>query len=135
MIAQWYKTNISMLQRLFGKVSYDNYEYTWILIHRFRLPPFYNRMYSALLITTPGYNINNKFAFSFYLDKNLRRSDIPASRFIFDDFSYNPLRHKNYARLCFNIKKFQPRSDVLSGDNIVDLCQSVYNFLARKKGA
>ncbi len=134
MIDEWYVTNIRMLERLFGRVSYDDQSFEWILVHRLKLPPFYNKKYTALLITTPGFNITNHNDYDFYIDKKLQRNDIAASEFIFDGSGYNPLSHKNFARLCFNLKSFCPASDVLNGDNIIDLCQSVYNFLAQRKG-
>ncbi|MFC1488954.1 hypothetical protein ACFL6B_03805 [Thermodesulfobacteriota bacterium] len=133
MIERWYKINVEMLRRIFGRVSYDEHGFTWILIHRFNLPPFFNKTHSSLLITTPGSNINNSADYNFYIDKNLKRNDIAASRYIFEDTNYNLLRHKNYARICFELKKFRPISDVIGGDTIVDLCQSIYNFLARRK--
>ena len=134
MIANWYGANAAMLQRLFGNVSYDDQCFTWVRIQNFTLPPVYNQYSTALLIRTPGYNIENHVDYHFYLNKVLQRTDGVNMTHYFDDASYNDLSRLGYARLSYHLRTFRPTMDLVSGDNLVDICQGVYNFLAQRQG-
>ena len=134
MIRRWYDANIEMLRRLYGAISYDEQSFSWIKIHNFKLPPFYNQIYTSLLITTPCENIENYSSYDFYINKGLKRKGSRAVNHIFDEAGYNNLSHKNYARLSLHLDSFKPSLDLINGENIVDICQVVYNHLAQKKG-
>jgi len=134
MIARWYSANIEMLKRAFGTVTYDNKCFSWILIHVFPLPPMYNKEFTALLIETPGNNIENYTDYNFYADRGLRRPDISGFEHIFDENGYNNYADKGYSRLSLHLHSFNPNLDVISGDNLIDICQTVYHFFALKKG-
>jgi len=134
MIANWYAANIAMLQRIFGTVAYDDQCFTWVRIQNFILPPVYNQYSTSLLIRTPGYNLENHQGYQFYLNKVLRRTDGVSWTHYFDDHNYNDLADRNYARLSYHLRSFRPTMDLVSGDNLVDICQGVYNFLAQRQG-
>lgn len=133
-IRNWYMLNVQMLQRLFDQISIDDIAFQWVLIHRFPLPSIFDQYESALLIRTPGVNIENYAAYDFYLNMNLSRKDLNRFRHIFDVDPYNDLSHKGYSKLSFHLTSFTPAYDVLSGDTLVDIVQAIYNFLAQDTG-
>jgi hypothetical protein len=133
-LQDWYLLNVRMLQKLFGRVSFDDIAFRWVKIHDFPLPDIFQAEQSSLLITTPGANIENHHAYGFYLDTHLSRKDSKTTRYLFEDDSYNDLFNKGYSKLCFNLKGFRPSYPAINGDTLVDLCQSIYNFLAQKSG-
>jgi hypothetical protein len=135
MVRQWYLLNGRLLQRIFGQITFDEQGLSWVLIHHFKLPHIWNKPSTALLIKTPGENIENFKDYYFYIDRDLHRTDKLAMRHIFDGPGYNDLYEKNYARLCLHLKKFAPTLNFKDGDNLVDICQTVYHFLTQKKGA
>jgi hypothetical protein len=134
MIRRWYEINTKMLCRCYGQVSYDELNLSWIRIHRFKLPPVFRQSYTALLIMTPGQNIENYNGYDFYLDKELKRKDKKPMDHIFDGSGFNDLSGKNYARLSLHLKSFRPALDVISGENLLDMCEVVYNHLGQRKG-
>lgn len=134
MIKRWYEINIAMLCNYYGQVSYDDSNYSWIRVHRFNLPPVFIKSHTALLIRTPGENIENYDDYDFYLDKELKRIDKKPTDHIYDPSGYNNLSDKNYARLSLHLKNFKPALDVISGENLLDICEVVYNHLGQRKG-
>jgi hypothetical protein len=134
MIQRWYEINITMLCRCYGQVSYDDLNFSWIKVHSFKLPPVFTKSYTALLISTPGQNIENYNGYDFYLDKELERKDNQPMDHIFGRSGYNDLSHKNHARLSLHLKSFRPALDVISGENLLDMCEVVYSHLGQRKG-
>lgn len=131
MIQSWYLANIAILTRLFGQVSYDDGCYTWVRIHRFDLPPIFIQKQTSLLMLTPGFNIDNYVDYHFYVDQNLERWDGIAPPFIHEDSECNNLYQYGYARLSFHLESFRPTTDVISGDNLLELSKAVYHFLGQ----
>jgi len=131
MIEKWYMENIMILARIFGQVSYDDSCFEWIRIHRFDLPDVFVQRQTALLILTPGYNIDNHLDYHFFVDLHLRRRDGVPPPFIHEDDKYNRLYDKGYARLSFHLNSFRPTTDVFSGDNLIELTKAVYHFLGQ----
>lgn len=133
-IQRWYSKNIQALSKLFGEVLYDEDSFGWVIIRHFRLPSFYNRSTTILLIETPGNNISNATAFSFYVEQGLRRPDMTSYVHIYEGNGYNRYADLGLARLSLHIKSFRPSADGYSGDNLIDIAQNVYNFLALRIG-
>lgn len=134
MVRRWYSKNISALQKLFGEVQYDENSLAWVIIRKFKLPSIYNKSTTRLLIETPGVNLNNAAAFSFYAEQGLRRPDITSYMHIYEESGYNRYADLGLARLSLHIKSFRPSSDVYSGDNLIDIAQNVYNFFSLRMG-
>lgn len=132
LIEEWYFKNIRLLNKLFGNVIYDNDFYEWIRIENFKLPVLYTDYFTKLLITTPGLSgIENEQAWNFYIKKGIKRRDEKQIKHLYELF-YNELSNYGYAKLCINIKSFNPSLNFINGDNIADLVEVVYNFLSRK---
>ena len=131
MIDQWYLANIQMLMGIWGAVDYDENALTWIKISKFDLPSVYYQGYSALLFLTPGYNIENFKDYHFFVDQNLRRRDGIAPPFVHENDGCNNLYNHGYARLSFHLKSFRATTDVVSGDNFLELAKAVYHFLGQ----
>ena len=133
MVRQWYLLNVRLLQSIFGQITFDDQGLFWVLIHDFELPHVWNKPSTSLLIKTPGENIENYKDYYFYIDRDLRRMDNLAMKNIFDGSFYNDLYKKNYARLCLHLNNFAPALNFKDGENLADICQTVYHFLSQKK--
>ena len=134
-IVNWYKVNIKALMKIYGEVEFDREKIGWILIHYYQLPPCFNQKTSAFLLITPQENLMKRDGFEFYLNKRLRRVDGKPTRRLFEDNQeYNRYAQKGYARLSFHFYDFRPHSDARMGDNLVDICESLYNFLGDERG-
>ena len=132
-IQNWYMSNIRALQKIYGQVEHSN-SFSWILIHNYSLPPCFNQTISALLITTPGENLMARDGFSFFLNQKLRRNDGRPTNRLHDNDNFNQYARKGYSRLSFHINDFRPHSVASKGDNLVELCISLNNFLGDERG-
>ena len=132
MIRHWYETNLRKLSEIFGGVSYDRNGFNWIMIRSFPLPPTFHQSSSALLIVTPGFNIENYDSYKFYLDLDLTRRCHDREKHLFKNNSYNDLYEQKWSRLSFHLKQFRPTADVYGGDNLIHMVQSIYNFLGQR---
>jgi hypothetical protein len=132
-ITNWYMANLRALQKIYGGVAHSR-KFSWILIHDYQLPPYFNVATSALLITTPGDNLMASDGFSFFLNKKLRRTDGKPTNRLHDNDGWNPHKGKGYSRLSFHINDFRPKHQASEGDNLVDLCVSLYHFLGDERG-
>ena len=129
-LAIWYLENAGALRGTFGEITYDDEEFKWFRIEIFTLPPLYTDYFTKLLITTPGLNgIENHKSWKFYIKNGLKRKDGNSLDHIYES---NILTDKNYANLCMHLDRFEPSLDFISGDNMVDLAEAVYKFLAQK---
>ena len=132
-VSEWYLENLKYLRNIYGQIKYDNEEYEWFRLEHFKLPPIYLSTHTKLLITTPGLSgIENKYAWNFFISQGLKRRDGKDIDHLYDSDGYNFLAHKNYARLCVNPLNFKPSLNFIQGDNICDLAEMVYGFLAKK---
>jgi hypothetical protein len=120
-----------MLERIYGQISYDDLGFFWIRIKKFKLPPGYNKVYSSLLIRTPGGKIKNYKDYRFYLDKNLGRTADRATDCIYNPPEFDDLRAKGWARLPLVIKNPDSTSEPVSGGCLVNICQTVYKVLSQ----
>lgn len=131
MISLWYSMNVEMLRRLFPDVGYDDVNFSFIRIRNFPLPSSTFRQSSTnFLIMSPGQNIELHSAYKFYLNKGLIRTVLDSTNHIFDEPGYNDLSHLGWARFSFHLESFRPTWDVISGDTLLDVTQSAYNYLA-----
>ena len=131
-IKRWYKGNVIILSKVYGTVEFDSVAYSWIYIRDFILPDCFTTKTSALLITTPMDDLMRPSGFNFYLNQNLKRNDgKPTSRLHIQN---NPYYRYGYAWICLHINDFRPRMNPNKKDNILDLCQSLYNFIGDTEG-
>lgn len=136
MIRDWYLKNLEMLRRVFRcLIRFDDIGFSWLRIEQFPLPITYHQRYVKLLMELPGLTgFNNPDAYSFYLTKGLIRLDGIDMKHYYEESFYNKYDSYGYAHLCLHLKSFNPSLDVIGGDTLVDIAQTVYNFLAQKKG-
>ena len=129
----WYLDNFEeILGKFKGHVDYDDILCTWILIKKFHMPSTFFTKFACLLICTPGDDITNLSAYSFYTDLNLERLDGAQLNHLFDGDGYNPYKNLGYSRLSYHLEAFNPSYPIYNGDTILDICQSVYHFLGKK---
>jgi hypothetical protein len=131
-IRDWYEQNIVMLANFYENVSYDDNQFTWVLIDSIDLPEVYYGRCTPLLIITPGANIQNYEDYNFYINQDLRRIDGNLPPFVHETDSYNNLYSHGFARLSFHLERFDPRPVAFEGDNLLTLVKSVYHFLGKE---
>ena len=133
---RWYSKMIRVLCEEYrhSVVEYDYEEGTWIRISHFPLPPHFVQSYSRLLLLLPGINqpipVPPK---SFYLDKGLRTKTGATPAHVFDRTSYHGARdlsRKGCAYHCVLLRRWRPTADVLSGDNLITLLNTIRYRLA-----
>ena len=134
LVYNWYLTNVSLLQRIYGKVTYAG-DLSWILIWNYDLPPVFNQTHSSLLVATPREDISNHEGYAYFLNQHLYRIDRKPTNHLYEDSGYNYLAPKGYSRLSYHPSTFRPTSDVASGDNLVSICKAIYYFLGDERGA
>ena len=132
MIEQWYLANIQILRQIWGLVEFDDSYFNWMRIKYFVLPSVYFQEYSDLLLVTPGLNIENFQDYHFYVDQNLSRRDGVAPPFVHENNGCNNLYDQGYARLSFHLTSFRATTDVVSGDNFLELAKAVHLFLGQE---
>jgi len=131
-IYKWYLDNAKELYHYFGKILFDDSALTWLSIQNFPLPHTFRQKGSVLLITTPGVNIENHAEYNFFMALNLQRLDGLQKKHLIDRESYNPYKSLRYCRLSYHLKAFNPSYPIEHGDRLLDACQSLYHFLARR---
>ncbi len=133
--AAWYFGGIQQLSQLFpnSKINYDTEECTWIYIDQFPLPVNVQQNYSRLLLTFPGINYPITMPpKAFYLDKGLRGKSGRTLRHIFEEGTAHDcedLSHLGYSWACLILRRWKPTYDVVSGDNMATLVNSIFQQL------
>lgn len=133
-VDEWYLLNIAALRKFFDDVSHCK-NFSWIFIKDYGLPITFNQKHSNLLLTTPKQELTRYDGFSFFFDQKLQRIDgKPTGRF--HDFDgYNPYSNQGFSRLSFHVYQFRPDlANPVNGDTILDMCHSLFNFLADERG-
>ncbi len=133
-IRKWYHENIELVQRVFSDkfIKYDKSTYTWVFIKDFNLPKGWRPSYSNLLIRMPGLDSGFETApYGFYVDKRLRTTSGRTPEHYFESDGVNDLEDKNYAYLSIHIKTWNPRRDVISGDNLLTVIDIIYQRMNR----
>lgn len=132
---RWFAGQLALLSKLPWRFEFDDSGCSWVRVLDFDLPKrVYVDKYTNLLLLIPFPNIENASGYSFYTNRFLARYDNARFHHIFDNAGYNDLHGQGYARLSFHLNSFRPTADIISGDNLVDLLEAVYHFLAQKKG-
>ena len=88
-VHQWYRDCVNELILNFGMVQLDDLDLSWVLLHDYPLPDTFWEANSPLLIGTPGINIENHHAYSFFLDLDLDRLDGKQQKHLIDVEGYN----------------------------------------------
>ena len=133
---RWHSKNIRLIcdEYSHSTIDYDYEEGTWIRISHFPLPPHFLQPYSRLLLLLPG--INQPITVppkSFYLDKGLRTNTGSTPSHVFDHTSYHgaqDLSRHGYAYHCVLLHRWWPTADVLSGDNLITVLNTIRYRLA-----
>ena len=133
----WYSKNILMMQRHLPscRMEFDRTEGTWIKLRQFPLPRNFDVPRSTDLlfllagitrpITTPP--------LCFYLDQHLRTRGGRTPDHIFNVGSVHQwpdLSRQGYALYCVMLKEWNPALDVVSGDNLLTVVNTIYSTLA-----
>jgi len=131
-IHKWYLDNANELYHYFGRILLDDSTLAWLSIQSFPLPHTFYEKHSVLLIQTPRVNIENHAEYNFYMGLNLQRLDGQQKKHFIDRESYNPFKSLGYCRLSYHLKAFNPSYPIERGDRLLDACQSLYHFLAKR---
>ncbi len=132
---RWYETNIHLICSEYSHslIEYDSEDCTWIRIRDFPLPPSFVQSYTRLLLLLPG--INQAISVppkGFYINQGLRTTEGPPGH-VFDHTSYHGaenLTKQGYAYHCVLLRRWWPTADVLSGDNLITVLNTIHLRLA-----
>ncbi|MCD6219038.1 hypothetical protein J7K43_01465 [Candidatus Calescamantes bacterium] len=121
------RKEIRLLTLRFGQISFHRLS-RGLLIYRFDLPPGWNRDFTRLLMIIPQAYPQIP-PVKFYIDKGLRKyGKIPPH--YFEASSPNLLCGEGFAWLCVHeIYHWKPSVDILKGDNLLTICNLIYNYL------
>lgn len=133
--AAWYWGNVQQLAQLMpnSQINYDTEECTWIYIDRFPMPGNIRQDYSRLLLTLPGFRypitVPPK---AFYLDKGLRGVSGRYLAHVFEQGASHgceDLSHLGYSWACLLLDRWRPTYDVVSGDNLAVVTNTIFQKL------
>ena len=131
----WYWANLQLLAQLMpdADITFDDEECTWILIDQFPLPANVYQDFSRLLITLPGINAPiNKRPKAFYLDKGLLHSSGRPLEHVYNNETYHgceDLSRYGYAWFCLLLDRWEPKYNVVTGDNIATVASTIFQKL------
>lgn len=126
-----YTEVVGFLLPKFGDVRFDDEGYSWIYVENFPLPTGWNADYTSLLIWLPP-----------------NYPQFPPSHFsirqgLQDTYGRSAGRHlgatpetlnKGWDRFCFTFHshRWQPTSDIVSGDNLLTVSRVIFEVLKPK---
>ena len=134
---EWMIRNILLLRAALPEcdIEFDGEDGTWVRVCHFPLPNNIEQLQTDLLILMPGIHYPVTMApRSFYLDQNLRSSATgftPAH--IFErapGHGWEDLTNRGYANFCLILSQWQPTPDVVSGDNLLSVVNTVFMNLS-----
>ena len=129
----WYSDCIKEICRYFYSVEYDDAAFKWVLIPEYVLPKAtFKQKSSALLLQTPGWNIENHHGYRFFMDLNLSRLDGLQTAYLIETEGHNPYRNLGYSALCYHLEFFNPKYPASEGDTLLTILQSLYSFLGQE---
>lgn len=122
---------VALLRRWFDRVDYDDVARHWVLLHRYRLPPGFNRRTTPILLLIPA-DYPQVPPDGVFIDRGL---NIPGHYFQ-DTGPRNPFGDKDWAWLCAHLRRqsWRPTPDVVSGDNLATLLELYSTIFAAMRG-
>lgn len=131
----WLSGNLQLIakQMSYATIEYDSDNYEWISINPFPLPAKVKQNFSRLLITLPGLQtpITEK-PIAFYLNTGLKHSSGRSLEHVFNKRTYHEcenLSHLGYAWFCLILNRWKPSTDVVSGDNLLTVINTIFHQL------
>lgn len=134
-IEWWYWANILLLGEILPQcnIEYDHEDFTWVYLDDFPLPENVKRNTTRLLLVLPGsgrpISVRPN---AFYLDKGLKGVSGQPLAHIFNSDAYHGcanLSHQNYAWCCLILRRWNPTWDVVSGDNLATIVNTIFQQL------
>lgn len=128
----WYWRNLRLLAQRWRQcdIKVDEDECTWIHLGRFPLPRNFRQRNTDLLLILAGVRRPITVApRGFYVDQGLRSLSGRGLDHIFDDDG--PANATGYAWFCLHLDRWQPSADVVRGDNLVTVTNTIQENLRR----
>ena len=124
-------SEVALLRRWFDRVEHDDVGRHWVLAHRYRLPPGFNRRSTPVLILIPA-DYPQVPPDGIFIDTGL---DIPGHYFQ-GPGPRNPFGDKDWAWLCAHLrqKSWRPSADIVGGDNLATLLELYATIFAEMRG-
>lgn len=115
-----------------GNVDWDFEFYNWVMIKNFQLPHGWSKSIVPLLIEIPPtYPEALPRQIGFYTEKSLRDSKGFTEEHYFDKMSIlNKYSDRGWAWLSVHIDRWNPKSDIRKGDNLLTICNLIYYTLS-----
>jgi len=128
----WYEKNLQILLRYPDLKRFKFYmgEKPSLVFFNFTLPGNFRQLTTKLMIVFPsGQKIFYQQPDRFYLNMGLLLREGNKPGHIFMPAGFNDLQHKGWARFSLHLNRWCPTIDVVSGTNIHDILEAIYNGL------
>lgn len=115
---------VELLRLVYDQVDFDDLA-RWVHILEFDLPPGWDRETTGLLIEIPpAYPATPPC--DFFIDQKLKTKDGRTPEHYYQDSKH---KKQGWAWLCLHIKGWEPRANVVDGDNLLKVAQCIYTQL------
>lgn len=131
----WEISNILIPEFGAGNVEWDWEDYMWVMIKNFKLPRGWSKPTVPLLIEIPRtYPDALPKEVGFYTEKRLTdRKGFATSHYFQEMGSLNKYADRGWAWLCIHVNKWNPKTDIRKGDNLMTICNLIHNTLSTGK--
>lgn len=134
---EWLIRNLLLLHAALPgcEIEFDSEDGTWVRLSPFPLPSNFAQQKTDLLILMPGmHHPVTMPPTSYYIDKKLQSSATGYTPgHIFERapvHGWEDMTAKGYANFCLHLSQWQPTADVVSGDNLLTVVNTVFKNLS-----
>lgn len=116
---------IFLLDKVYGRIKYDQDNHLWVCIPNFELPKGYNQKRSEILIELPAH-----YPFSpptnFFLDRTITTRNGNNIEHYYPNRDQNKYHDRGWGRFCVHIKTWKVREDIMQSDNLLTSADIAY---------
>lgn len=116
---------IFLLEKVYGRIKYDQDNHLWVCIPNFELPKGYNKKTSELLLELPTH-----YPFSpptnFFLDRTITTRSGKTIEHYYPNKDQNKYYGCGWAWFSLHIKTWKVREDIMQSDNLLTSADIAY---------
>ena len=122
---QRFLLEIFLLEKVYGKIKYDQDNHLWVCIPDFELPKGYNKKTSELLIELPAH-----YPFSpptnFFMDRTITTRNGKTIEHYYPDREQNKYYDRGWGWFCVHIRNWKVKEDIMQSDNLLTSADIAY---------
>ena len=116
---------IFLLEKVYGRIKFDQDNHLWVCIPDFQLPKGYNKKRSELLIELPAH-----YPFSpptnFFLDRTITTRNGNTIEHYYPNSEQNKHYDRGWAWFCVHIRNWKVKEDIMQSDNMLTSADIAY---------